>query len=141
MRNYCLVLLVCLGCFWALEAQAQQAPSQAQQDIAQAEEQEDLFQMEEQQDPAQSAEQQDPEQAAAQEPPVVSGKEAMIRLKRDELNDVEKDIKALRRVQQGERQAEQLKIRAEKQSRLEALKLQDPVKYQEELAKLRTLRK
>jgi hypothetical protein len=38
-------------------------------------------------------------------------------------------------MQKGEREAEQLKRRGEKQSRLEALKLQDPLQYQQELAK------
>jgi hypothetical protein len=130
MRNYCLVLLglICLGSVWTPQARAQQYPSQV-------EEQQDPDQLEEQQDLSQAEEQLDPAQPAAPASPEPLDREAKIRLKRNELKAVEKEIKALRSMQKGEREAEEIKRRGEKQSRLEALKLEDPLKYQEELAK------
>jgi hypothetical protein len=130
MRNYFLVLLglIFFGSVLTPDVKAQQDPSQV-------EEQMDADQLEEQQDPVLMESEQDPAQAAGPASTESSEKEAKIRLKRNELKAVEKEIKALRRMQKGEREAEQLKRRGEKQSRLEALKLEDPLKYQEEMAK------
>ena len=129
MMNYFLVLLglICFGSVWTPQAWAQQDPSQVEEQLGPDQE--------EQQDPVQMQDQQDPAQSTAPASTESFEKETKIRLKRNELKAVEKEIKSLRRIQQGEEEAEQLKRRGEKLSRLEELKLEDPLKYQEEMAK------